>query len=399
LGNSIIYESSGKIGINEISPSYDLEIGGTSAVKLSTGTTAQRPTGELGIVRVNSSTNKIEFHDGTSWYDFLTSADGNFYWQPNGNEIYYTADNVGIGVSNPGYQLDVWGDNDISNPSASFRNGSDQGTTFSKVARFASSNTGYNAPALDIEIAQWEVAGTDARTEALFAVRHEGAATFTDILKLRSDGNIYLPTYDNLGAERGAVNYTLGVATDGRLIAMDSIPFWSRNGNEIYYTADNVGIGVSNPDRLLDVVGDDATDPPFEVENGSNQGTVFSKIARFKTANSGHWPSALDIEIAQWEDNLSHGRSEVLFSVRHEDNPDFVDMLRLRSDGRIYFDQYGSGSITGTAAKWLAVTSAGIIIEEDPPTPENTAYSSSWDDDLSSTTKNTIYDELVSLRD
>ncbi len=36
--------------------------------------------------------------------------------------------------------------------------------------------------------------------------------------------------------------------------------------------------------------------------------------------------------------------------------------------GQYTMDAYGAGTFTGTATKWLAVTAAGIVIEEDPPT-------------------------------
>lgn len=42
--------------------------------------------------------------------------------------------------------------------------------------------------------------------------------------------------------------------------------------------------------------------------------------------------------------------------------------LSIKHNGRINASEYGSGTFTGTAAKWLAVDSSGYIIEEDAPT-------------------------------
>jgi len=44
-----------------------VEITGTDAVTIPNGTTAQRPTGELGDIRVNSDTGNFEFYDGSDW--------------------------------------------------------------------------------------------------------------------------------------------------------------------------------------------------------------------------------------------------------------------------------------------------------------------------------------------
>jgi hypothetical protein len=42
-------------------------------------------------------------------------------------------------------------------------------------------------------------------------------------------------------------------------------------------------------------------------------------------------------------------------------------LMRVAATGAIDFNQYGSGTFTGTAAKWLAVDSSGNLIEEDAP--------------------------------
>jgi hypothetical protein len=44
-----------------------VEITGTNAVTIPNGTTAQRPTGEVGDIRVNSDTGNFEFYDGSDW--------------------------------------------------------------------------------------------------------------------------------------------------------------------------------------------------------------------------------------------------------------------------------------------------------------------------------------------
>jgi len=50
-------------------PAVTLDIQGTDAVQLTSGTTAQRPTAAAGMIRFNSTTSKFEGYDGTSWID------------------------------------------------------------------------------------------------------------------------------------------------------------------------------------------------------------------------------------------------------------------------------------------------------------------------------------------
>ena len=55
----------------------DVTIGGTGAITVPAGTTAQRPTSPVaGMVRRNTSHNEMEFYDGTNWFAFTQQAAG-----------------------------------------------------------------------------------------------------------------------------------------------------------------------------------------------------------------------------------------------------------------------------------------------------------------------------------
>ena len=56
-----------RLGIGTTSPGVSLSVGGTDAVKVPVGTTAERPTGATGYIRFNSTNTTFEGYNGTSW--------------------------------------------------------------------------------------------------------------------------------------------------------------------------------------------------------------------------------------------------------------------------------------------------------------------------------------------
>ena len=44
-----------------------IDLAGTTAVKVPTGTTLQQPTGVTGMLRFNTTTNSFEGYNGTAW--------------------------------------------------------------------------------------------------------------------------------------------------------------------------------------------------------------------------------------------------------------------------------------------------------------------------------------------
>jgi len=77
-GADMIMTEGGALGLLGTNPSYDLDIGGTGAIRSSRGTTAQRPTGAAGLFRFNTTNNNFEGYDGSSWGSFQSGdGDGN----------------------------------------------------------------------------------------------------------------------------------------------------------------------------------------------------------------------------------------------------------------------------------------------------------------------------------
>jgi Chaperone of endosialidase len=69
------YSSSGLIGINTATPStVTMSLGGTDALKLTSGTTAQRPSLPAnGMIRYNTTTNKLEAYEAAAWTNMIVA--------------------------------------------------------------------------------------------------------------------------------------------------------------------------------------------------------------------------------------------------------------------------------------------------------------------------------------
>lgn len=66
-GTVVINASRQIINITTITASGDLTLSGTGAIKVPSGTSAQRPSDGPGKIRFNTTVGKFEGHNGTSW--------------------------------------------------------------------------------------------------------------------------------------------------------------------------------------------------------------------------------------------------------------------------------------------------------------------------------------------
>ena len=65
--NSPLTQNNGKVGIGISSPAYAFDINGTGGVRITSGTTAQRPTGANGVIRHNDTENLYEGYSNSAW--------------------------------------------------------------------------------------------------------------------------------------------------------------------------------------------------------------------------------------------------------------------------------------------------------------------------------------------
>lgn len=68
-GADVIISEDGFLGIRGATPLYDLDVGGPGAIRISRGSTAQRPNPVKALLRFNSETDKFEGYDGDEWID------------------------------------------------------------------------------------------------------------------------------------------------------------------------------------------------------------------------------------------------------------------------------------------------------------------------------------------
>tara|TARA_B100000242_G_scaffold272479_1_gene225407 strand:- start:56 stop:1123 length:1068 start_codon:yes stop_codon:yes gene_type:complete len=82
---------------------------GNSAVMLPKGTTAQRPSGVAGQIRYNTTLNKVEFHNGSGWYQFTD----NYFAGSGGNVTTFGIYTLHTFTSNGTFTVEGTGEIDI----------------------------------------------------------------------------------------------------------------------------------------------------------------------------------------------------------------------------------------------------------------------------------------------
>lgn len=283
---------SDKVGIGILNPTAKLHIAGTAGV------------------------DGVMFPDGTLQTTAAVGGGGDSLWSESGSDIFYTAGNVGVGTSSPGYRLHVVDSSstaiygECQGEGTRGELGSESGGVFGEgllpgsvgVYGFSTASTG-NGDGVRGETESGTGNGVFGENHSATgnAIGVRGATSsptgFGGYFEGRGyfSGNVGIGTFDP--AERldvdGVVKTTgfqlsTGAAT-GRVLTSDAsgtatwqVPSsspWTVTGADVYYDAGNVGIGTYNPAENLHVVGDSFFDGNVSIGTGTQ-----SRI----NLNSGH---------------------------------------------------------------------------------------------------------------
>lgn len=217
------------------------------------------------------------------------------------------------------------------------------------------------------------------------------------------EGSLQLTSYGS-GSISGTGTYNLGVDASGNVIETSLIegsgttnyvvkwtPDGSALGNsQIFDNGTSVGVGTNQPDYKLDVDGQiRSTSSSFPVYflqretsvTGNGTFTSTNGIAsgfHLRTNSSGTIQDGFGggIIFSLTDSGTASNTAARIYARR--DGSDTTGALQfwggldgttilstMRADGSVYFDEYGSGTFTGTAVKNLSITSSGKIIETD----------------------------------
>jgi hypothetical protein len=247
---------------------------------------------------------------------------------------------------------------------------------------------------LDIYVDPSTAIGTIAANQSAQQLSFQTAST--DRLRITNAGNVGIATsnpVEKLQINSGDVlinNSTISTLKSGGSLYIDLNTFGSYSGRN-FRISDNgtslvnvkqtgeFGIGTTSPAYKLDVNGDNAR------IGGSTQTTTYLRVEATNTAGAparavgvllkgyegrgiGTYYQDTTYSGEEWYNGMPYSGGFNYYQIGYDASggqPEYAanSMLRIYHTGKTILSTYGSGTHTGTAAKYLAVTSSGEIIE------------------------------------
>ena len=270
--NAVLAIDGGRVGVGTSLPQVSLDVAATDAIAIPVGSNAHRPANpKKGYIRYNSEIQSFEgYGAGNSWSSLGGTTDVNkdtfiraeeYPGSNDDNLVFFTSNQermritqggkIGVGTSNPAVTLDVVGTDAVALP---------VGSNDQRPANPKKGLVRYNE-----EIQSFEGYGAGDAWSSLGGVTDVNKDTFIsaeiypgcndDSLRFYASNQYKMNIDKDFVKVMGFLTVSAGECNVQAVVENASYSFWSKNASNHLFYDYGVGVGTSNPQHALDVIG------------------------------------------------------------------------------------------------------------------------------------------------